>query len=135
MLRLRDAAGETVGANLDPSHMFWMGGDPLAAIRALGGVILNVHAKDTRIDPRVAGPNTTIETKTFDRHAERSWNFVKLGSGHDEAWWRRFVLELREVGYDDVLSIEHEDVAIDPVRGVADSVALLRRATARRSPR
>ena len=127
MLRLRDATGTTVGANLDPSHMFWMGGDPVAAVRALDEVILNVHAMDTRIDPPSAGPNTTIETKSFDRPAERSWNFVTLGSGHDEAWWRRFIVELREAGYADVLSIEHEDAAIDPVRGVEDSVALLHR--------
>ena len=114
--------------------MFWMGGDPHAAIRALGGAIFNVHAKDTRIEPAQARPNTTMETTTFDRPAERSWNFVKLGSGHDEAWWRRFIVELRAGGYDDVLSIEHEDFAIDPVRGVADSVALLRRAIARPTP-
>jgi sugar phosphate isomerase/epimerase len=45
--RLRDAVGETVGVNFDPSHLLWMGADPLAAIAALGSAIYHVHAKDT----------------------------------------------------------------------------------------
>jgi len=127
MLRLREAAGEIVGANFDPSHYVWMGGDPLAAIRKLNGAIFNVHAKDTRIDRSNAGPNTTIETKTPDRFAERSWNYVTLGHGHDEAWWQSFMVELRVAGYDDVLSIEHEDFVTDPIEGVAKTVDILRR--------
>ena len=47
LFRLRDAVGPTVGANYDPSHLFWMGADPLAATRALGDAIYHVHAKDT----------------------------------------------------------------------------------------
>ena len=50
LFRLREAAGETVGVNFDPSHLMWMGADPLAAIEALGPAIFHVHAKDTRID-------------------------------------------------------------------------------------
>ena len=36
LLKLRKAIGEIVGANFDPSHLFWTGADPLAAIDALG---------------------------------------------------------------------------------------------------
>ena len=57
----------------------------------------------------------------------RAWNYVTLGHGNDEAWWRRFCAALAAIGYDDVLSIEHEDMALPPVEGVAQSVALLRR--------
>ncbi|MEE9195401.1 MAG: sugar phosphate isomerase/epimerase [Alphaproteobacteria bacterium] len=127
MLKLRDAAGETVGANLDPSHMMWMGGEPLSAVRVLGEAIFYAHAKDTRIDPVNAGPNTCIETRTNDQVAARSWNYVTLGYGHDEAWWRDFAMLLRSVGYDDVLSIEHEDYLTDPLEGVRKSVELLQR--------
>jgi sugar phosphate isomerase/epimerase len=49
MLRLRSIAGPNVGCNYDPSHMFWQGIDPIAAIRVLGDAILYVHAKDTQI--------------------------------------------------------------------------------------
>jgi sugar phosphate isomerase/epimerase len=127
MVKLREAAGETVGANLDPSHMMWMGGEPLSAVRVLSEAIFYVHAKDTRIDPANAGPNTCIETRTNDQVAARSWNYVTLGYGHGEGWWRDFAMLLRSVGYDDVLSIEHEDYLTDPLEGVRKSVELLQR--------
>ena len=59
--------------------------------------------------------------------AHRAWNYVTLGRGQKEAWWRRFCEALLAIGYDDVLSIEHEDLALPPIDGVAQSVALLRR--------
>jgi sugar phosphate isomerase/epimerase len=127
LLRLREAVGETVGANYDPSHLMWMGADPIAAIRALGPAIYHVHAKDTRIDATIAGVQSTIETIPGDRFQERSWNYVTLGYGHGEAWWADFMATLAAVGYDDVLSIEHEDFMMSPVEGMEKSVALLNR--------
>ena len=126
VLRLRDAIGELVGVNLDPSHALWMGGDPLRAIRQLQGAIYHVHAKDTRIDPQNRERNTLLETKPNDQVAERSWNYVTLGYGHSEIWWRDFVMQLRQNGYDDVLSIEHEDYSLPPIVGVRRSVELLK---------
>jgi sugar phosphate isomerase/epimerase len=125
ILRLREAAGNMVGANFDPSHMMWMGGDPLAAIRRLDDAIYHVHAKDTRIDRENSALTTLLETKTGDRVRERAWNYVTLGFGHDESWWREFVLLLRQGGYDDVLSIEHEDVSMPPLDGVRKTITLL----------
>jgi sugar phosphate isomerase/epimerase len=125
--RLRDAVGETVGANLDPSHLMWMGADPLAAAQALGSAIYYVHAKDTRIDPAIAGVNGIIDTTPGSSYQERAWSYITLGYGHDEAWWRAFVAALAAAGYDGVLSIEHEDPAMSAVEGVEKSVALLRR--------
>lgn len=126
LLKLRDAAGEIVGVNFDPSHALWMGGDPLRAIRHLRGAIYHVHAKDTRVDPHNSEINTLLETKSNERVSERSWNYVTLGYGHSELWWRDFVVQLRQNGYDDVLSIEHEDFNLPPVVGVQKSVTLLR---------
>jgi sugar phosphate isomerase/epimerase len=124
--RLRDAVGDTVGANLDPSHLMWMGADPIAAAHALGDAIYYVHAKDTRIED-IAGVNGIIDTTPGSEYKARAWNYITLGHGHDETWWRRFVEALRANGYDDVLSIEHEDPAMSAEEGVAESVALLRR--------
>jgi len=128
LLKLREAAGEIVGVNFDPSHALWMGGDPLRAIRQLRGAIYHVHAKDTRIDPHNSEINTLLETKPNDRVAERSWNYVTLGYGHSELWWRDFVIQLKQNGYDDVLSIEHEDHSLPPIVGVHRSVELLKNA-------
>jgi sugar phosphate isomerase/epimerase len=126
LFRLRQAVGPVVGANLDPSHLFWMGADPLAAVPALGPAIYHVHAKDTRINPMAAPANGLIDVTPNDRIADRAWSYVTLGDGHDPTWWRAFCAALRSSGYDDVLSIEHEDLALSPLDGVARSVALLR---------
>ena len=125
-LKLRDAIGELVGVNFDPSHALWMGGDPLRAIRHLQGAVYHVHAKDTRIDSYNRELNTVLETKPHDRVAERAWNYVTLGYGHSEIWWGEFVTQLRQNGYDDVLSIEHEDYSLPPMVGVRRSVELLK---------
>jgi len=124
--RLRDAVGETVGANLDPSHLMWMGADPVAAAHALGDAIYYVHAKDTKIEGS-AGVNGIIDTTPGSEYKDRAWNYITLGHGRDEAWWRQFVQALAANGYDGVLSIEHEDPAMSPEQGVEESVALLRR--------
>lgn len=126
LARLRDAVGETVGANYDPSHPLWMGADPLLAVRALGSTIYYVHAKDTRVEAASAAIDGTLETRPSSNVGERTWNYVTLGYGHGEAWWRQFCAALRMAGYDDVLSIEHEDSTMSPLEGVRKSVALLR---------
>ena len=125
--RLRDACGDVIGVNFDPSHLMWMGADPIAAVEALGSAIFHVHAKDTRIDRRNTALNSRIETRPSTRASERSWNYVTLGYGHGEDFWRAFCLALRRVGYDGVLSIEHEDMALSPMEGMRKSVELLKR--------
>jgi sugar phosphate isomerase/epimerase len=128
LFRLREAVGPMVGANLDPSHLFWMAADPLVAVSALGEAIHHVHAKDTHINSTVAAANGQIDVQPMDRLDVRAWSYVTLGDGHDVGWWRQFCAALREAGYDDVLSIEHEDMALPPIDGVRRSVALLREA-------
>ncbi|MEO9191060.1 MAG: sugar phosphate isomerase/epimerase [Acetobacteraceae bacterium] len=128
--RLRDAVGPVVGVNFDPSHLFWMGADPLAAISALGEAIYHVHAKDTRIDPANASVDGLIDVGPMGDVGARAWSYVTLGDGHGAAWWHRFCAALRLAGYDDVLSIEHEDQSLSPLEGVRRSVDLLRTAFA-----
>lgn len=125
-LRLRDALGPMIGANLDPSHMFWMGADPLCAIDALGDAIFHVHAKDAGFNPARHGVTSSLENGPLGLPSERAWSYLTLGYGHDTLWWRQFCYRLRMVGYDGWLSIEHEDPLFDPVEGLEKSVALLR---------
>ncbi len=125
LLKLRAAIGPVVGANLDPSHLFWMGADPLAAIDALGLAIYHVHAKDTFLNAPVQATTSLLENGSLLDIPARAWSYITLGYGHSEAWWRTFCYRLRMVGYDGWLSIEHEDVMLSRLEGVRRSVALL----------
>ncbi len=127
LLKLRRETGPIVGANLDPSHLFWMGADPLAAIGALGDAIHHVHAKDTSLNKAVQDLTSRLETIEHRNVKDRSWNYVTLGYGHGELWWREFCYGLRLNGYDSWLSIEHEDVVLSRMEGVRRSVDLLKR--------
>ncbi len=126
LLRLRAAVGPTVGANLDPSHLFWMGADPLAAAEALGTAVHHVHAKDTMLNAPVQATTSLLENGSLMDIPARSWSYVTLGFGHGEAWWRQFCYRLKMAGYDGWLSIEHEDVLLNGLEGLEKSVALLK---------
>lgn len=126
LLRLRKAVGNVIGANFDPSHLFWQGIDPIAAIRELQGAIYHVHAKDTRIDPINCGRNGVLDTKPYGIEIQRSWIFRTVGYGHGAEFWKDFVSTLRLVGYDDVISIEHEDSLMSADEGFQKAAAFLR---------
>lgn len=125
LLRLRSEIGPVVGANLDPSHLMWMGANPLAAVDALGPAVYHVHAKDTFLNRPRQATRSLLENGPLTDVAERSWSYVTLGYGHDESWWRTFCYRLRMVGYDGWLSIEHEDRMLSRIEGVRRSVELL----------
>lgn len=126
MLKLRAIAGPSVGCNYDPSHMFWQGIDPIAAIRLLGDAIFHVHAKDTQIYDRNLPMSGVLDTKLYTEERTRAWIFRTCGYGHGEEWWKEFVSTLRMYGYDSVLSIEHEDTLLSPKEGLEKSVAFLK---------
>jgi sugar phosphate isomerase/epimerase len=127
LLNLRNKIGQMVGANLDPSHLFWMGADPLAAIDALGEAVHHVHAKDTYLNQAALNLTGRLETLGHENVKERAWSYITLGYGHDEKWWREFCYRLRLNGYDGWLSIEHEDIALSRMEGLRRSVDLLKR--------
>jgi sugar phosphate isomerase/epimerase len=136
MLRLREAAGPELGANLDPSHLFWQGIEPVEAIKTLAaaGALFHVHAKDTYLDRRNISVNGVLDTKHYGRVLERSWTFRTVGYGQGEHVWRDILSALRTVGYDEVLSIEHEDALLSLDEGLAKAVELLRRLIPREPP-
>jgi len=128
LLRLREAIGGIVGANLDPSHLMWMGADPRMVARALSGAIHNVHAKDVRFQPHVVDVNGILGAQPPEQAADRPWNYVTLGLGYPGGaqFWGQFLTDLRTSGYDGTLSIEHEDVEMDATEGVAQTASLLK---------
>ena len=127
LLRLRDAVGPVIGCNLDPSHLIWQGMSMSAVIRALGEAIYHTHAKDSRLDPNVVDVNGILDAKDWQELDRRSWLFRTVGYGNDELFWRDYLSNLRMIGYDDVLSIEHEDPLIEPEEGFERAAQLLQK--------
>jgi sugar phosphate isomerase/epimerase len=128
MLRMRDATGPELGTNFDPSHLFWNGVDPIAAIRKLGKAIHHVHGKDCYVDPYNISVNGCNDHQPYDQIQKRAWTFRTIGYGHGLSFWKDFVSALRLVGYDDVISIEHEDAMMSVDEGLSKAIALLRSA-------
>ncbi len=125
LLAFREQAGPRIGANMDPSHLMWMGMDPIASVRALGGAVYHVHIKDTEIVPDQVAIAGVLDSRSFEDPAHRAWNFRTIGRAHDRAWWAAFLDALAEVGYDDALSIEQEDPYVGEEEGVREAAAYL----------
>ena len=126
MLRLSDVAPGTIGCNFDPSHMFWQQVDVPTAIRALGDRIYHVHAKDCKIDPGNTALNGVLDVKKYTDELHRSWVFRTVGYGNGQSVWRDIVSNLRMVGYDHVISIEHEDGLMSGDEGLKKAIETLR---------
>lgn len=134
MLRLHHAAGKNVGANFDPSHFWWQGIDPVQAIRALAPCLYHFHAKDCRVDEANTATNGVLDTKLYSDEIHRSWIFRTVGYGHGESEWRDIISNLRMVGYDWVISIEHEDSLMSVNEGFERAVEFLQRIVFQESP-
>jgi DNA-(apurinic or apyrimidinic site) lyase len=129
LLRLREATNEYIGANFDPSHLYWQGISITDAIRLLGeeDAIHHFHAKDTKVYEEQARQKGVLDTAPYTDEANRSWLFRSVGYGHGEDHWRDVVSTLRMVGYDGALSIEHEDSLTSAREGLEKGVDLLNR--------
>jgi sugar phosphate isomerase/epimerase len=134
MNRLRAVAPKVIGCNFDPSHLFWQGADPVAAIRCLGDGIFHFHAKDCKLDHANVLLNGVLDGKPYTQEQQRSWIFRTVGWGHDAAVWKEMVSALRLVGYDHVLSIEHEDSLMTGTEGLRKAVAFLKNVVISEAP-
>ena len=150
MHRLAESISAThVGAEMDPSHLFWQGIDPTLAVQNLGGLVYNAAAKDTRIN-EAAKINGVLDDR-FSRVASddpgaiglggrytlsgwptgASWDFVAVGRGHDVAWWTGFLQALEAVDPDMAVNIEHEDQELDQMEGLRFAARTLLEAAGR----
>jgi sugar phosphate isomerase/epimerase len=134
MLKLRSIVGSVVGCNFDPSHLFWQGIDPIAAVRVLEGAIFHVHAKDTQLYPVNLQRAGVLDTKPYTDERARSWIFRTCGFGHGAEWWSEFISTLRMFGYDYVLSIEHEDSLLSAEEGLTKAANFLNEIVIRERP-
>jgi len=126
LLMLREKVdAEQIACNFDPSHLFWQGIDPIEAVMRLGKMIVHVHAKDCKVNERVVRFRGVNDWKHYGDIANRAWNFRTVGYGHGLDFWNDFVSCLRMVGYDWVLSIEHEDPLMSVEEGLDKTIAFL----------
>jgi sugar phosphate isomerase/epimerase len=126
-----------IGAEMDPSHLFWQGMDPVEAVRHLGGLVFHAAAKDTRINdanvkrfgvlddrfdrtPADANPLNLGGRNTLNQWPQSpSWQFVAVGRGHGvDDFWVPFLRALHDVDPDMAVNIEHEDAELDQVEGL-----------------
>ncbi len=134
LLRLRAAVGDIIGANFDPSHLFWQGIDPAVAIKELAGAIHHFHAKDVIIDKRNTEVNGVLDTKSYTDLSGRSWQFRTVGYGHDKKVWNDIISALKLTDYDGAISIEHEDALMSPTEGLEKAIAFLKEVLIYQSP-
>ncbi|OCG00174.1 sugar phosphate isomerase/epimerase family protein [Gilliamella sp. wkB112] len=125
LLRLRDAVGEIIGMNLDPSHLIAMGADPIAGARKLEGAVYHVHGKDARIERGLADIDGLMEYKPVTDTKNRTWNYVAVGCGKDLQWWKEFFSVLSMTGYDGYVSLEMEDLTMSVEAGLRTSIDAL----------
>jgi sugar phosphate isomerase/epimerase len=124
--RLREAVGSEIGVNFDPSHLVWQGMDPVTVIRELKDAIYHVHAKDVKVDKINTAKNGVLDTKHYSDELNRSWIFRTVGYGNNASYWKDIFSALRMIGYDRVISIEHEDSLQDRFEGLEKAVKMLK---------
>lgn len=126
-LKLRNACGDQIGVNFDPSHLFWQGIDPVYALRKLGdaGAIFHFHAKDCKIDEINTKTTGVLDTKNYTDEMNRSWIFRTIGYGHNAEVWKEMISTLRLIGYNGALSIEHEDSLMSTEEGFKKAIWFL----------
>jgi sugar phosphate isomerase/epimerase len=146
MVRLVEMTGATsVGAEMDPSHLFWQQIDPIAALEYLGELVYTAAAKDIRINESVKIHGVLDDR--FRRMSpeenplplgggyvlnewpkEAAWDFVAIGLGHDQDFWNRFVETLSRTAPQTDLIIEHEDASLGRIEGLEVAASTLKTA-------
>lgn len=147
LLRLIERVDSThIGAEMDPSHLFWQGIEPIVAIDYLGDRVFHAAAKDVRINEenrrlngvlddrfRQPGPGDPVigiggryVLNLFPEQAP--WEFVAIGRGHNVGYWADFLAALRKVNPEIAVNIEHEDAELGQVEGLTVAAAALRAA-------
>ncbi|MGO9410564.1 MAG: sugar phosphate isomerase/epimerase family protein [Spirochaetia bacterium] len=124
----RETGSKAIGANLDPSHMWWQGIDPAQAARFLGkeACLSYFHAKDAAVDANFSSYHGLTDMQSFGTVYGRAWQFRTVGFGHGLKEWADIFSALRSSGYDEIVSIEHEDSYMSVEEGLDKAIANLR---------
>jgi sugar phosphate isomerase/epimerase len=144
LVRLIERTGaRNNGAEMDPSHLFWQGMEPIVGIEYLGDRVFVAAAKDVRINeancrlngllddrfttPGPGEPSTNVGGRYVlnEFPAEAPWNFVAVGRGHDTAYWSQFLAALESIDTTIAVNIEHEDTELGQLEGLNAAASTL----------
>jgi sugar phosphate isomerase/epimerase len=117
--------GDSLAANIDPSHFFWQGMDTFAILDRLGAKVAHAHAKDVTFNRERLALNGPLDRRWPAPPEDMPWNFATVGDGHDSGWWGEFQRRLERHGVVQALAIEHEDPFVAPELGVPRAVETL----------
>jgi sugar phosphate isomerase/epimerase len=138
LMRLIERVDATnIGAEMDPSHLFWQGIEPIVAIEHLGERVFHAAAKDVRINEENCRLNGVLDDRfrtpkpgeptvglggryVLNKFPENPpWEFVAIGRGHEVSYWTDFLTALVKVNPDIAVNIEHEDMELGQVEGLS----------------
>ena len=111
------------GFNFDPSHLIWQLIDPVVFIKTFKERIFHVHAKDSEIQEDEVRRSGVIPTGAWMR-PDRGFRFRVPGWG--DVKWKKVISALLSVGYDYVLSFEHEDPVMSREDGCEKAIEFLK---------
>jgi sugar phosphate isomerase/epimerase len=117
--------GESIGANIDPSHFMWMGMDAPTVVAQIGDRAAHCHGKDVVFSPANLAVNGLLDHRWPRPAGEMPWNFAVVGRGKDQRWWEGFVAALAAHGTAHTIAIEHEDPFATPEAGIGEAAAVL----------
>lgn len=128
VLKLRNAVGsDAIGCNFDPSNIVWQDIDVPTALRELKDCVFHFHAKDSIECWQNIKKNGRLDAKNYNTYKQdRQWLFRTVGYGHDEFYWKQIMSTLVDIGYDFVISIEHEDTYMTQEEGLDKAIAFLK---------
>jgi sugar phosphate isomerase/epimerase len=127
--RLREVTQENVAVNLDPSHFWWQGIDPIPTIERLGPAVGFVHGKDTLLHPHRIAVHGVLDFRWPSEPETMPWHFCAVGRGRPVSEWAALLRALADHGYRGAISIEHEDPNLGPEAGIEASICGLRAAS------
>src|SRR5205807_10464704 len=122
-----------VRVNLDRSHFWWQGIDPVRTVQELGEDVAFVHGKDTLVYPERVALHGVLDFRWPGTADEMPWHFCAVGEGRSDAEWVSLLQALQDAGYDGVISVEHEDPRYSPEDGIERSIAGILRAQSARA--
>ncbi|MCG8484852.1 MAG: sugar phosphate isomerase/epimerase [Clostridia bacterium] len=106
----KELPNKNFGLNFDPSHLVWLQVDYLQALKDFKDRIFHIHAKDTKLVKDKISYYSICGKQIGKSDAfDLGWVEAKI-PGNGDVNWNVFFNVLKDIAYNGVVSIEHEDL-------------------------